>query len=53
MTTYEIRDHPDDLPILCTTLSEAERSGAADAAPPALASRFLSMKCTRNEGSDL
>ena len=25
MTTYEIRDDPDDLPIICATLAEAER----------------------------
>ena len=27
MTTYEIRDDPDDLPIICATLAEAERRG--------------------------
>lgn len=27
MTTYEIRDDPDDLPIICATLTEAERRG--------------------------
>ena len=32
MTTYEIRDDPDDLPIICATLAEAERRGRRRAA---------------------
>ena len=32
MTTYEIRDDPDDLPIICATLAEAERRGSRRAA---------------------
>ena len=28
LTTYEIRDDPDDLPIICATLAEAERRGS-------------------------
>ena len=32
MTTYEIRDDPDDLPIICATLTEAERRGQRRAA---------------------
>ena len=27
MIIYEIRDDPDDLPIICATLAEAERRG--------------------------
>lgn len=27
MSHYEIRDDPDDLPIICATLAEAERRG--------------------------
>lgn len=27
LTPYEIRDNPDDLPIICATLAEAERRG--------------------------
>ena len=30
--TYEIRDDPDDLPIPCATLAEAERRGRRRAA---------------------
>ena len=32
MTSYEIRDDPDDLPIICATLTEAERRGRRRAA---------------------
>ena len=32
MTTYEIRDDPDDVPIICATLAEAERRGRRRAA---------------------
>ena len=32
LTTYEIRDDPDDLPIICATLAEAERRGRRRAA---------------------
>ena len=32
MTTYEIRDDPDDLPIICATLTKAERRGQRRAA---------------------
>lgn len=41
LTSYEIRDDPDDLPIICATLTEAERRGQRHAAPP------------RHRGSDL
>ena len=32
MTTYEVREDPDDLPIICATLAEAERRGRRRAA---------------------
>mgnify|MGYP002653303132 CR=1 FL=1 len=33
MTTYEIRDDPDDLPIICATLTEAGGAGQAAERP--------------------
>ncbi|MCZ0963094.1 hypothetical protein [Paracoccus benzoatiresistens] len=32
MTTYELRDDPDDLPIICATLAKAERRSRRRAA---------------------
>ena len=32
VTTYEIRDDPDGLPIICATLAEAEKRGSRRAA---------------------
>jgi hypothetical protein len=32
LTTYEVREDPDDLPIICATLAEAERRGRRRAA---------------------
>ena len=51
ITTYEIRDDPDDLPLVCATLAEAERHGTRCAAR--LAARFLSMKWIRSAENGL
>jgi len=49
VTTYEIRDDPDDLPIICATLSEAERRGQRRAARLGIEVLIYEMHPTREE----
>ena len=49
LTTYEIRDDPDDLPIICATLAEAERRGQRRAARLGIEVLIYEMHPTRGE----
>ena len=49
LTTYEIRDDPDDLPIICATLAEAERRGRRRAARLGIEVLIYEMHPTRGE----
>ena len=49
LTTYEIRDDPDDLPIICATLTEAERRGQRRAARRGIEVLIYEMHPTRGE----
>ena len=49
VTTYEIRDDPDDLPIICATLAEAERRGQRRAARLGIEVLIYEMDPTRGE----
>ena len=49
LTTYEIRDDPDDLPIICATLAEAERRGRRRAARLGIGVLIYEMHPTRGE----
>ena len=49
MTTYEIRDDPDDLPIICATLAEAERRGRRRVARLGIEVLIYEMHPTRGE----
>ena len=49
MTTYEIRDDPDDLPIIRATLAEAERRGHRRAARLGIEVLIYEMHPTRGE----
>ena len=49
LTTYEIRDDPDDLPIICAPLAEAERRGSRRAARLGIEVLIYEMHPTRGE----
>ncbi|MFC3631673.1 hypothetical protein ACFOM8_19795, partial [Paracoccus angustae] len=49
LTTYEIRDDPDDLPIICATLAEAERRGQRRAVRLGIEVLIYEMHPTRGE----
>ena len=49
MTTYEIRDDPDNLPIICATLAEAERRGHRRAARLGIEVLIYEVHPTRGE----
>lgn len=49
LTTYEIRDDPDDLPIICATLAGAERRGSRRAARLGIEVLIYEMHPTRGE----
>ena len=51
MTTYEIRDDPDDLPIICATLTKPERRGQRRAARRGIEVLIYEMHPTRGERS--
>ena len=49
VTTYEICDDPDDLPIICATLTEAERRGKRRAARLGIEVLIYELHPTRGE----
>lgn len=49
MTTYEIRDDPDDLPIPCASLAEAEQRGRRRAARLGIEVLIYEIHPTRGE----